>query len=200
MNILEEVVSTARAAWDVIMKIYTDPSQDFELDKKDDNSPLTKADLAAHHTIVAWLESLELWYPIMSEEWEVYPMSCVCSCTREDVCSRCRWSMDASQGLREDATSGGKEKSMRRTLSHLKSFPSCTRGRILCSRSPRQGMEHLICRCWKLTQVLYDSRRESWCLSTFYPYYGARYGCGSLCIEASMRWDSSRRLISAHLQ
>ena len=71
MNLLEQVSKIALDAGEVMLEIYNDPTQDFELDKKDDNSPLTKADLASHHSIVAWLEALELWYPIMSEEWEI---------------------------------------------------------------------------------------------------------------------------------
>ena len=68
---LNHIIEIAKSAWSEIMKIYNDPSQDFELDKKDDNSPLTKADLAAHHSIVAWLEALDLWFPILSEEGEI---------------------------------------------------------------------------------------------------------------------------------
>lgn len=73
MSLLEEIIHIARQAWESVMDIYHDPDQDFELDKKDDNSPLTKADLASHNKIVSWLESLNLWYPIMSEEGEDIP-------------------------------------------------------------------------------------------------------------------------------
>jgi 3'(2'), 5'-bisphosphate nucleotidase len=53
MNLLEQVSKIALDAGEVMLEIYNDPTQDFELDKKDDNSPLTKADLASHHSIVA---------------------------------------------------------------------------------------------------------------------------------------------------
>ena len=44
-----------RAAIDAgkaIMDIYTDPASDFEIERKADNSPLTKADKAAHKLIM----------------------------------------------------------------------------------------------------------------------------------------------------
>lgn len=58
-----------RAALDAgrdIMAIYDDPSQDFGIERKADNSPLTLADKAAHRRIVAALAESEL--PILSEE------------------------------------------------------------------------------------------------------------------------------------
>ena len=48
------------------MRIYDDPSQDFGIEKKADNSPLTLADKAAHNCIVRHLEPTGI--PILSEE------------------------------------------------------------------------------------------------------------------------------------
>ncbi len=48
------------------MRIYNDPSQDFGIERKADNSPLTLADKAAHECIVRHLEPTGI--PILSEE------------------------------------------------------------------------------------------------------------------------------------
>jgi 3'(2'), 5'-bisphosphate nucleotidase len=40
------VIDLAKAAGEKIMAIY---AQDFDVDYKDDSSPLTQADLASHH-------------------------------------------------------------------------------------------------------------------------------------------------------
>lgn len=49
-----------------IMQIYDDPAQDFGIERKADNSPLTLADKAAHHAICSLLEPTGI--PILSEE------------------------------------------------------------------------------------------------------------------------------------
>lgn len=49
-----------------IMRIYTDPRQDFGIERKADNSPLTLADKAAHRRIVEYLAPTDI--PILSEE------------------------------------------------------------------------------------------------------------------------------------
>ncbi len=46
---LEKIIETARKAGDAILEYY---SEDIEVFDKEDDSPLTKADLAAHHIIV----------------------------------------------------------------------------------------------------------------------------------------------------
>lgn len=65
---VEQVVDIAVKAGEVILEIYNDPSQDFGVDKKSDDSPLTKADLAAHHVIEEALKALTPNIPILSEE------------------------------------------------------------------------------------------------------------------------------------
>lgn len=59
---LIEIVTDAGAA---ILEIYT---QDFEVQSKADESPLTQADLAAHDIIIAGLQELAPDIPIISEE------------------------------------------------------------------------------------------------------------------------------------
>jgi len=62
---LEQVIVIAKAAGDAIMQVY---STDFNVVKKDDNSPLTQADLAAHQVIVQALSKLTPDIAILSEE------------------------------------------------------------------------------------------------------------------------------------
>ncbi len=63
--LLDAVIALAIEAGHAIMKIY---AQDFSVVKKDDLSPLTEADMAAHHIIVAGLEKLTPELPVLSEE------------------------------------------------------------------------------------------------------------------------------------
>ncbi|MGR8935628.1 MAG: 3'(2'),5'-bisphosphate nucleotidase CysQ [Gammaproteobacteria bacterium] len=67
--LLEPVKAIAAAAGEKILEIYGDA---FTVDVKVDNSPLTAADLAAHHCIVAGLQKLAS-YPILSEESSALP-------------------------------------------------------------------------------------------------------------------------------
>ncbi len=62
---IEQVIDIAKAAGDAIMQVY---STDFNVVKKDDNSPLTQADLAAHQVIIQALSKLTPDVPILSEE------------------------------------------------------------------------------------------------------------------------------------
>jgi 3'(2'), 5'-bisphosphate nucleotidase len=64
-GLLEAVREIAKAAGDAIMEIY---EQDFSVELKDDRSPLTEADRAAHEIIVAGLGRLPLGLPVLSEE------------------------------------------------------------------------------------------------------------------------------------
>jgi len=78
---IDRVVELAKSAGSAIMKIYAE--DDFGVKLKTDDSPLTRADLAAHKVIVAGLEDLNAGFPILSEEsadidwetrkkWETY--------------------------------------------------------------------------------------------------------------------------------
>ena len=64
-SLIEPVVALAETAGRAILEVY---STDFEVQSKADESPLTQADLAAHHRIVAGLQSLTPGLPIISEE------------------------------------------------------------------------------------------------------------------------------------
>ncbi len=62
---LEKIVEIAQKAGDAIMQIY---KEDFSIEYKEDNSPLTQADLASNTIICESLTALHPSIPIMSEE------------------------------------------------------------------------------------------------------------------------------------
>ncbi len=64
-SLLNPVITLARSAGDEILAVY---DSDFTVQHKDDDSPLTAADLASHHAIVAGLRALSPDLPILSEE------------------------------------------------------------------------------------------------------------------------------------
>ena len=64
-SFIEPIVALAEDAGRAILKVY---STDFEVQSKVDESPLTQADLASHHCIVAGLAELAPDLPIISEE------------------------------------------------------------------------------------------------------------------------------------
>ena len=61
----EGVIAIARAAAAEILRVY---DSEFAVQHKDDDSPLTAADLAAHHCIVDGLARLSPDIPVLSEE------------------------------------------------------------------------------------------------------------------------------------
>ncbi len=67
INLAKEVAKIAKIAGEAIMKIY-DNSDDFQVQQKSDESPLTIADQAANDVICHGLENLNVKYPIISEE------------------------------------------------------------------------------------------------------------------------------------
>ena len=64
-SLLPEIIKIARQAGERILAVY---ETDFEVQTKEDTSPLTAADLAAHDTILAGLKKLTPDWPILSEE------------------------------------------------------------------------------------------------------------------------------------
>ncbi len=64
-QILPLVINIARRAGEEIMSYY---KGSIEVENKQDNSPLTQADLASHHFITRSLATLNPEYPILSEE------------------------------------------------------------------------------------------------------------------------------------
>ena len=64
-DLREGVIDIARAAAAEIIKVY---DSEFAVEHKDDRSPLTAADTAAHHCIVDGLKRLTPDIPVLSEE------------------------------------------------------------------------------------------------------------------------------------
>jgi 3'(2'), 5'-bisphosphate nucleotidase len=67
---IQKINSIAKKAGDEIMRIY---QQDFDVDYKKDNSPLTKADIHSNEVIIKNLENLYPDIPILSEENKEIP-------------------------------------------------------------------------------------------------------------------------------
>ncbi len=65
-DIVNEVVALCRRAGEAILEIYA--RSDLGVEAKADESPLTAADLAAHHILVSGLEGLLDGVPVLSEE------------------------------------------------------------------------------------------------------------------------------------
>ena len=64
-SFIDPVVTLAEAAGRAILEVY---ASEFEVQNKDDESPLTKADLASNRRIIAGLSSLTPDIPVISEE------------------------------------------------------------------------------------------------------------------------------------
>lgn len=91
LNLLLDPVNTiALQAGKKILQIY---NTEFSVDIKEDRSPLTEADMAAHHVIVDGLASLES-YPILSEESADVPFS-------ERMAWETYWLVDPLDGTKE---------------------------------------------------------------------------------------------------
>ncbi|KAI0567646.1 3'(2'),5'-bisphosphate nucleotidase CysQ [Gracilaria domingensis] len=69
---LAPIVDIAVKAGDAILSIYEKPTENWGMQSKSDDSPLTQADLAANEVICAALNSLHS-FPIMSEETKAAP-------------------------------------------------------------------------------------------------------------------------------
>jgi 3'(2'), 5'-bisphosphate nucleotidase len=67
---IQDVISIAKEAGNAIMQIY---NQDFEVEYKQDDSPLTLADKKANYIIEYKLNQLSVNLPILSEEGAVAP-------------------------------------------------------------------------------------------------------------------------------
>ncbi len=91
-SILFTAIQAALEAGDEIMKVYTDPNADFEIERKADNSPLTIADRKSHQVIVRWLTDTP--YPILSEEGAKIP-------TEERMAWKELWVVDPLDGTKE---------------------------------------------------------------------------------------------------
>ncbi len=87
-----EVATIARQAGAAIMDIYE--NEDFGVEQKADNSPLTRADKASNDVINAGLEKLSFQAPIVSEENKEVPYE-----TRKDYDHY--WLVDPLDGTKE---------------------------------------------------------------------------------------------------
>ncbi len=65
-SLLELAVRAAIRAGEAIMEVYNDPAQDWQVERKADNSPLTLADRRAHGVIAPMLAETNI--PLLSEE------------------------------------------------------------------------------------------------------------------------------------
>ncbi|MBD8525551.1 3'(2'),5'-bisphosphate nucleotidase CysQ [Pseudomarimonas arenosa] len=88
---LQAVIDLVRQAGKAILQVY---AEDFEVEHKDDRSPLTAADRAAHHILVQGLSALPSGLPVLSEESATIPWS-------ERQGWRRYWLVDPLDGTRE---------------------------------------------------------------------------------------------------
>lgn len=71
-QLCRQCVTIAREAGERILEIY---NSNYSIEEKDDKSPLTDADLAAHNTIVKALSTLTPDIPVLSEESAKLPFA-----------------------------------------------------------------------------------------------------------------------------
>lgn len=88
---LPDIIELARAAGDAIMQVY---QGEIAVQRKDDNSPLTQADLAAHEIIESGLQAYTPDIPQISEESATIPYA-----TRQQW--RRYWLIDPLDGTRQ---------------------------------------------------------------------------------------------------
>jgi len=69
-RLLQQIAAIARDAAEAILVVY---GQDFEVERKQDHSPVTAADLAAQRVITAGLAALDGVLPVISEEARAAP-------------------------------------------------------------------------------------------------------------------------------
>ncbi|MBP9726334.1 MAG: 3'(2'),5'-bisphosphate nucleotidase CysQ [Gammaproteobacteria bacterium] len=67
-DLLRNVIKITHQAGEKIMSVYGEQATDINIMQKEDGSPLTKADLLAHQTIIDGLKLLTPDIPILSEE------------------------------------------------------------------------------------------------------------------------------------
>ena len=70
-ELLPQVVEIARQAGEAIMRLYAEVNPSVQY--KENNSPLTQADLASHHVIDEGLRRIAPHWPILSEESKEIP-------------------------------------------------------------------------------------------------------------------------------
>lgn len=68
-NLLQVAITAALEAGKKVLEVYN--SDNFEIELKNDNSPLTRADLASHNVILLHLDNTNI--PVLSEEGSIVP-------------------------------------------------------------------------------------------------------------------------------
>ena len=91
-TLLQTALLASLEAGEEIMRIYTDPKQDFGIERKADNSPLTLADKASHRVIMRYLAATPI--PVLSEEGQHLPYE-------ERSGWDCLWVVDPLDGTKE---------------------------------------------------------------------------------------------------
>lgn len=91
-TLLQTALLASLEAGEGIMRIYTDPKQDFGIERKADNSPLTLADKASHRVIMNYLAATPI--PVLSEEGRHLPYE-------ERSGWDCLWVVDPLDGTKE---------------------------------------------------------------------------------------------------
>lgn len=91
-TLLQTALLASLEAGEEIMRIYTDPKQDFGIERKADNSPLTLADKASHQVIMRYLAAIPI--PVLSEEGRHLPYE-------ERSGWDCLWVVDPLDGTKE---------------------------------------------------------------------------------------------------
>jgi 3'(2'), 5'-bisphosphate nucleotidase len=97
VELIEPAVALARQAGDAILEVY---ASDFDVQSKDDESPLTQADLASHRRIVSGLAAMTPDLPVISEESGLPPFD-----ERRDWTTY--WLIDPLDGTREFVNRNG---------------------------------------------------------------------------------------------
>lgn len=92
-QLLAQVVTLAVQAGNEILRVYH-AAEGIQIDTKADDSPLTQADLAAHHVLFPALAALLPGVPVLSEESELPPWSERSAWTRY-------WIIDPLDGTKE---------------------------------------------------------------------------------------------------
>lgn len=91
---LAPIITLAESAGKAILKIYDEPTPDWAVQSKSDDSPLTKADLTANNIICEYLGAMDDAFPIMSEEIK-----------NDDFATRAKWTaywcVDPLDGTKE---------------------------------------------------------------------------------------------------
>lgn len=94
---IEPIAELAKTAGDAILEVY---ATDFDVQNKDDESPLTQADMAAHRIIEAGLNKLTPEIPVISEESGLAPFS-------ERSSWQTYWLIDPLDGTKEFVNRNG---------------------------------------------------------------------------------------------